>query len=368
MVCSIFATAWAQSSAVSLQQALDRPLDMTLEDATIADVFTTLTAKTGIRFIVDEQTTACLPYGDQTRVAVRLRNVTLRRDLARMLAPQALVWMIEGDAIRISPSDPLARMCRPASHDELQVLGRLQGQRLTVGGGDIVEQLRQLTGVKELNIVMRVTGDRAAAAAIADKALPCTGAEWLDAFCRDQSWTWYLSNDEIVVLDRKAQIERQLQQHVNLRYQNADIVNVLLDLARQGRFTLSMDPGVMNSLPIEVKTNFSVVMSNVTIAQALEVISGASGLDFPRIEEGVRVIASENLRSSRSGRRTPFFVRITMPGVDGVNLDVYMRADELPQKLVEQIQAQKTRLFELYGEAPEASEPATAEPSQPAAQ
>lgn len=351
MVCGIAGTTFAQSSTVALQQALDRPLDMTLEDATIADVFNTLTAKTGVRFIVDERTIACLPYGDQTRVAVRLRNVTLRRDLARMLAPQALVWTVEGDAIRIMPSDALARMVRPASHDELQILGRLSTDKLVPveKGSAAMDQLRQLPGLGDIELTIQVKGDLASAKARADQALPCTGAQWLDAFCRGESWTWYLWGDEIIVLDRKMQIERQLQQVVTLRYQNDKLVNILLDLAKEGRFTLAMDPGVMNSLPAEVATNFSLAMSSATISQALEVISGATGLEFPRTDEGVRVVASQKLlQSTRSGRRAPFFVRMSMPGIDGMEIDVFLRADDLPEDLQKHIEAQKQKLFENY--------------------
>src|ERR1035437_3612247 len=113
-------SAGGQTPSVSLQQALDRPIDaLTVENAPISEVFRRLSEKSGVKFVVDDQTRACLPYGDQTRLDVRMKNATIRKDLSRVLAPEALQWTIENDMVRIVPSEALARMCRRASYDEL---------------------------------------------------------------------------------------------------------------------------------------------------------------------------------------------------------------------------------------------------------
>jgi hypothetical protein len=347
-------SALGQSSPSSLQQALDKAVDLTIDNIPVSEVFRKLSEKTGVKFVIDDQTMACLPYGDQTRLNVRLENVTLRKDLSRVLAPVALQWVIEGDLVRIVPSEPLARMCRRASFEEMQILRKLTSEKVpSVEGSTMIDQLRKATGDKDLELSFQASGDKAAAIARADQALPCTGSDWLDRLCQQGPWTWYLWGDQIIVLDRKAQIARQLQQTVSLRYQNEKLVTILLDLARKGRVTLTMEPGVLNYVPSEVRGNFDLVMADVTIAQALEIISGHTGLEFIRTEAGLKVVPSEKLLSdagqtAAASRKTPFFVKTTLPGPGGLSIEVYFRPDELPDEMVQQIEAEKANLVKRW--------------------
>ena len=341
--------------SISLQQALDQPIDaLTVENVPIAEVFRKLSEKSGVKFVVDDQTMACLPYGDQTRLDVRMKNATIRKDLSRVLAPEALQWTIENDMVRIVPTEALARMCRRASYDELLTLGNFCSHKIaSVPGSTMIEQLRKDANNKELDLAFQGTGgDKAAAIAQADRAVPCTGAEWLDRLCQQGPWTWYLWGDQIIVLDRKAQVARQLQQQVSLRYQNEKLITVLLDLARKGRLKLDLEPGVLNYVPSEIRTNFNLVMADASIDQTLQVISGATGLEFVNTEEGVRVGPSEKLLkgmgAETGARKTPFFVRMNMPGPGGTTLEVYFRPDELPEEMVQQIEAQKADVIERW--------------------
>jgi len=342
------------AGGLSLQQALDKPIDsIVIEKTPILEVFRKFTDKTGVPFVVDEQTLACLPYGDQTCLTVRLRNVTIRKDLSQVLAPEALQWIVEGDTVRIVPSEALARMCRRASFDELQVLGKLYTEKVSaVKGATTIEQLRKVTEANDLDLAFQATGDKAAAIAQADKALPVTGAEWLDRLCQQGPWTWYLWGDQVIVLNRKAQVERQLQQQVKLRHQNETLTTILLDLARKARVTLAMEPGVMNYVPSEVRNNFNLVMADAPIRQALEVISGATGLEFLRTDEGLKVVPSEKLLkgggSEPGARKTPFFVRMTIPGPGGSSIDVFFRPEELPEEMVQQIEVEKNKMIERW--------------------
>ena len=67
-------------SGVSVQLALDKPVDLNITDAPISQVFQKLTQATGVRFVIGQDVYACLPYGDQTRLAVKLKN-GLREEL-----------------------------------------------------------------------------------------------------------------------------------------------------------------------------------------------------------------------------------------------------------------------------------------------
>lgn len=351
------APARGQSDAITLQKALDRPVNVDLADAPVREVFAELSRKTGVKFQIDPSALAALPYGDQTRLVVQLKNITLRKALSPMLAPQALQWSVDGGAVRISPSEALARMGRRASYDELRALGGLHARQLepAAKSGPTLGQLRKATGSAELRLTFEVKADEKAVLARADRMLPASGAAWLDALCRDQGWTWYLWGDEIKILSRKAQVGRQLECPVSLRYREAKLAAVLLDLARKARIKLEMAPGVLDYVSADVLENFSLAVADATVADALEVIRGATGLEFVRTDEGLRVQASEELKNravtTRPRRRSAFFVKMSMPGPKGVEIEVFLRSDELPEAFVEAVKARKAELIEKIGGA-----------------
>ena len=359
-------TLWGAAPAAAqggsdIQQNLDKSVNVTITDQPIREVFERLEDATGAKFTIDADTFERLPYGEQTRLRVTLKNITLRNALSPMLAPQALQWAVDGNTVRISPSEALYRMCRRATYEELQLLGRLNSGKLDAPtGGDaekrkaVLEQLQKLTEAPELNIDLLVKDlnmgpfvkdeDKINAAfARGYHALPGTPAAFLDALS-GSDMTWYLNGQSIVVLPRKDQVERQLQQHVTLKYQNEKLSDVLLDLARKARVQLTIEPGVMQLLPAEQRSNFSITMSDATIAQALEVISGSTGLKFTHTETGLGVEAGR-LGTATTGPaqrpRSPWMLQMDLDIGEGKTVRVMMRAEELPDDLREAIEAKK---------------------------
>jgi len=358
LVLAMVAVPAAGQSGVSVQLALDKPVDLNITDAPISQVFQRLTEATGVRFVIGQDVYACLPYGDQTRLAVKLKNVTLRNALSPMLTPQAMEWRIDKDSVRILPTAPLLRLIRRATYEELLGLGRILSVKLQPvdKAGLVADQLRTATGNKNLKLKFHAKTDKDAEARVgierANLALPCTGAQWLDMLCHGRGWTWFFRGDDVVIVEQKMQIQRQLQQQVSLRYEGADLTTVLLDLAHKARVQLNMDPGVMDYVPVETRKNFNLIMSEATIAQALEVISGATGLLFVTENQGVRIGASEKLKQSvepaadSSSKRSPFFLKTSIPLSDGSTLEAYIRASDLPAEVQTIINAEKARLVE----------------------
>jgi hypothetical protein len=350
------------SQPVAIQERLNQKLNLSIPDAPIGEVFAKLEKATGVRLKLSDDAAALLPYGKQTHMSVTLANVTLRDALTRMLAESALRWMVEGDSVVVWPNEALYRTSRRATFEELQTLGRLQTRRLTppAEGGDITEMMRKESGNNDLKLVMNVpdASDEMVKAAVAraNRVLPGTAAEWLDMLAGGE-WTWYLSGNDIIVVTRARQVERQLARQVTLRYQNEKLATVILDLARQARVKVEMEPGVLNALPVEVRNNFTLIMADATIAQALEVISGTTGLAFERLSDGLRVTAAARAPGAASiaqsqpttapagtGKK-PFLVRLNVP-VDGKVIEVFMRSDELPDDVVEAIEAGKAKFIQ----------------------
>lgn len=351
----------------SLQRNLDRHLDLTINPGLpIHEVFDKIAAQTNVKFVVSEDTLASLPYGSQTRLAISVKGLALRDALTPMLAPQALQWIVEDGVVRIMPSEPLYRMCRRATYDELQTLGRLNSARNGKGedtrmtplaGGEveqqiqnITDQVRKITGQQNLNLVFRTFEDkRQQALARAAAALPGTAAQWLDALTMSADWTWYLWGEEIVIIDRKKQVERQLAKQVSLKYQNEQLSNVLTDLAKKGRVVLEMEAGVLQLLAPEMRSNFNLMMADATVSQALEVISGGTGLTFTRTGEGIKVEASSRLMATSQPAAKPrasFFVRAKLPGPGGTMVELFIRSDDLPDDVRAAIEAEKAKFLD----------------------
>lgn len=346
---------WAAPSDANLQVALDKPVELDAGDMPIAQVFQRLTDATGVKFTIGPDVYACLPYGELTQMRVKIPKTTLREALSPMLAPLAMEWTIEAQAVRVVPSGALLRMTRRATRDELIVLGKIHSVKMqpTDKGPSVIEQLRKATGNKDLNLMLHMPKvDEEALTARAERVLPATAATWLDMLCHGQGRTWYLWGDDIIVVEKKTQIARQLRRQVSLRYENAELVTVLLDLARQANVKLNMEPRVMDYLSDEMRENFNLAMAEATIGQALEVISGATGLLFVREEEGIKVQASDSLKEkaaagSQVRKSRAFYLKHSVPLPGGGTVDVIIPSDEVPEDLRKAIMAERDRFFEI---------------------
>jgi len=377
-VAAVCAPAMAQGSA-NVQIALDKPVNLNLKEMPISQVFRKITEASGVRFVVRADAYDLLPYGEQTRLVVNIPNITLRNALGQMLLPLGLQWEVEGNAVQVVPTAPLVRMNRRATFKELSALGAVLTKRLQPieQGGAVVAQLRVHTGTKELDLIFphgTQRQDKEISFVRANRSLPTTAGQWLDLFGQSKGWTWYLDGVNIVLIDRKAQIQRQLQRKVTLRHEGADLTTVMLELAHKARVLLSMDPGVMDYVPVETAKNFNLIMSEATIAQALEVISGATGLQFIVEASGIRVAASEKLKaayeaaSGSSKSRSSFFVKLSIPLADGSVFESYIRAEDLPPEIHTIVNAEKAKLvdamFKKYGITRSTTQPATTQPAE----
>jgi hypothetical protein len=345
----------------ALQRNLDRKVELSANRLPIAEVFKKLSASTGVEFVIDDTAYQSLPYGAQTRLTAQVADITLRNALTPILSPEALQWTVEGGAVRIMPSEPLYRMCRRATYAELNVLGCLlspQVARITPSAktdaaeqlADIVEQLRKITENKALDIKFVVPEDkRAGAIAHAQKSLPGNGAAFLDALTSTNDWTWYLDGDRVIVLDRRKQIERQLARQVTLKYENESIAIVLTDLAHKARVQLEIEPGVIQMLPADARNNFNLRMTDATIAEAMEVISGGTGLSFTRTAEGIRVEAGKRMipdGNTPTRPRSSLVVRKTLTLKDGSTVDLIIRGEDMPDDLRSALEAEKAKAIE----------------------
>ncbi|MCD4823973.1 MAG: DUF4974 domain-containing protein [Phycisphaerae bacterium] len=362
VLCVLAVPAQAQPEAAggagAIQKRLDGPVELAVSDTPIEDVFKTLAKNTGVKFQIDPAALELLPYGNQTRLNVIIKGTTLRKALPQMLGPQGLGWKVEGDEICITPSGPLYRMCRRATFNELKALGAILTKRLAKAdrgqNATLTRVLRRVTGVKEMKVVYPQGMDAKRVRGILQKtrqAQPLTAAQWLDAFCRAGDLSWYLDKTRVVILSRKLQIERQLERKVSLRYQNSRLMQVMLDLARKAQVKLTFAPGVMNLLKPEARTNFTLIMADATISQAMEVISGTTGLKFTVTGKGIAVAPSAHLQagSPTAGNKTPqqpaFFIQTSIRLSSGSEVKIFLLPEQMSENLQKAITAERKRLM-----------------------
>jgi hypothetical protein len=124
-----------------------------------------------------------------------------------------------------------------------------------------------------------------------------------------------------------------------------------------------MSPGVMRHVPEGIKDSLNLIMEEATVSQALQALSGATGLKFTPTAKGLKVEASEAIKADGDGEerrrreRPPFFVRLSMPLKDGTNVDVFMRPDDMPEEVVQYILKRKADMVRSLEEEAKAAAP-----------
>ena len=341
VVCALAGPADGQDGQGIVMRALDEPVTITVTEAPIKQALEQLTAKTGLRLSLDEEALAYLPHGEQTRLSLTATRVPLREALGAMVAPMSLEWRVEADGVRIVPSPALERISRRPTFAELGILSKLAGQKLSPAR-PVEAQLQQACGIPELRIIWQGIAPEQQSQALvrADARLPATGQQYLDALAQENGWTWYVWGTEIIILPRQAQAERQLMRRTTLRYRNQPLLTILMDLASKADLKLSMNPGVLNYLSPQMRDNFTLLMSDSTVEQALQAITGATGLEFRTEPQAIRVGASPALLATTqltTRPRQPFLLMMEMPLPSGDKVMVPVRADDLPPELTAEI-------------------------------
>jgi hypothetical protein len=91
-----------------------------------------------------------------------------------------------------------------------------------------------------------------------------------------------------VIVSREEQIRAQLTKTLSARYNGVDVSQVLLELSQRAGVDFTVDPGAYEKIPHEFR-NIQLMLDNASVQQALESISGYTGLGFDITDKGVHV-------------------------------------------------------------------------------
>lgn len=329
--------------------ALDKTIDLRVQDAPIRQALDQLGEAAGIPISMATGTTYLLPYGGQTKLTATISRRPLREALVALLRPLGLSFKPTGTGLIIHATPPLKRIGRRATWEDLATLEKLYREEWSEA---LFESLRfQFQDMASSNgNVNRETLRRVAADVGAGLA-----ADVLERACDQQNWTWHPDGAIIAILTKTRQIERQLETRLSLRYTQASLTEALSDLANRADVLIRFDPGVLANLPPQTAERFSLSIENATVRQALEVIAGETGLGYVIEPEGVRMTdaaiasgpgtnggepttmaaqAQVTAQATAAALRSNSIVgQLTFPMPDGSSFSFFVRQNDLPPEV-----------------------------------
>lgn len=285
----------ALAPALAVAQAR-RPVDQVLDervakpiklDDKVGDVFKELNDKYRVRLKVHPKAVEWLPYGDETRVNVRIENLTLRQGLAQIFAGLGLAMYVQDDYVVVDPSPVLDRLGRRMSIGEAELLRNLAAEPLH---DYRIEQFEI-----DATALGRSASEAKTSLRVALKDIPAgNGLEQLEAATMALGWTWTPDNGRIVLAPQVQDLERRLDRPLDLNYTRVPLDEFLVDVGRRAGVLLRFEPGALDRVKArERKIDF--IQRNVSLRQVLELIAGRTSLPYHVVSDAVVIGAAAPL-------------------------------------------------------------------------
>jgi hypothetical protein len=345
-ICLAPRTRAAPDSSALINEALDQPVVLKL-NTVLPKAVSAIADKTGVKVEVDPAVWDLLPWGEQTNIEVNLDKQTLRAGLEAVAKRLGLVMVLKAQAVELQPMPALRRLGRRATDKELDALYLLSTTPLdNLPAADKekarVEQVIEAVDAK----LQQVRPDLAVEFRRRDMVktdqpifIPrnATLADALEAVSRETPATWYPWGRSIVVLPREMQIRNnQLGRPIDTRFDGVDISQVLVELEQASGVPFEIEPGAIQRIPPESR-RVTLILSPGTVQQALEAISGYTGLDYVVKGDGI-YIWNQSAGTATSA---------TDPAVGMIQLDngvqVMLRRSQLPADVQEYIDYRKNK-------------------------
>jgi hypothetical protein len=285
-------TARAQDTTALINEALDKPITLELNDVLPA-AMRAIANKTSVTVQADPAVWELLPWGEQTNISARIENQTLRQALSAITQKLGLTFTLGEQAVILQPMPALQRLGRRSTVQELQTLDRLSSEAMPEvrGAGTVREVLTaidlKLAGLK-VPFAIEDRLDVETRGKVVSIPRNATMADALEQISRQTRATWYPWARSVLLLPKEAQIRDMLSKTLTSRYNGADIGQVLEDLRRRAGVPVEIEPGAIQRIAPEART-VRVFWDNVTVQQALESLKGFAGIDYQVSDNGVKI-------------------------------------------------------------------------------
>ncbi|HMQ16934.1 MAG TPA: hypothetical protein PKC49_13260 [Phycisphaerae bacterium] len=335
------APALAQVPSELVEQALDQRIgSLEITAAPIRNALDTLEKETGLRFVVNDDVLALMPYGDATQIEIVVRDMSVRSALRQVFAGLGLAMRVAGDRVVIEPVPALAHLGRRLTIDEIALLDRLSREPWASVAGDPPIDLR----------IDPARAPRDGLRRALDQVRGDSALGKLDSACQALSWAWRPEGGRLVLTTREDETRRRLDRPIDVHYQKQMLDAVLSDLGARVGVNVLFEPGCLQQVDWREK-RVEMTQKNVSPRQALERICGSTGLRYEIEADGVRVYGPfqdsrghggpPGAMSAPAGEPGPEgdssadqrFVRIEIEVRPGVRMDALVPLVELPPAL-----------------------------------
>lgn len=332
---------FAQNSSALINEAMDKiqPLDL---NTNLPVAMKAIGEQTGVRVEAAPSVWELLPWGDQTTINAKIEGKTLRDALDAIARKLGLTVVLRDEAVELRPMPALARLGRRSNVQELAALDLLAST--PAGLNTDRPTMQQLLEAVDQKLVEKKSSfaieNRAADVVRPEQPINvprnATLMEALESIARDTRATWYPWDKSIVILPKDLQIRGQLDKSITVRYNGVDVSQVLAELSQRSGVEFSLEPGAIGHLPVELRT-IRLVLTNASIRQALESISGFTGLGYVVNENGVYIWNQQS--SAATGARDPVLGTMTLDN----GMQVYIRQSDVPPDMAEYLQSRRQR-------------------------
>lgn len=336
-----------------IEQAMDQAVDFEIVEKPLTEAFAIVSEATGVPLYIAPEVARLLPYGADTRMTATMHQMSLREGLGRLLQPLGMRCRTMGDQVVVIPSDGLWRIGRRATWNELKTLEWLAGLTWRNDPADL-EKLRAL-----LQFQVPESDPTSLLFAEMSRAGAGPADEILTLACRELGWSWHPWGKTLALITAEEQAWRDLQRPVTLQVEHQPLAAVLEQLSAQSGLHVQIDPEVLETLPRETRENFSLLLVDATVQQALEAITKATKLRIDLHSGGVNLVspmaemtaASPAPAPSTDFANDPIVGRVSLPGPGGVyHFEFFIRESDLPpdvraarQRLIDQAVEQMRR-------------------------
>jgi hypothetical protein len=320
-----------------IEQALDEPTKISLDNIKLGDAIGALTQQTGVRIVMSPEAMRFVAQGANTLVRkAEIANVPLRVGLTRLFEPLGMTWRVAESVVEVIPKDAIACLGRPPTKVELDLLSELSAMQPGLDERAL-DRLRP-----RIQFQVPDLGDTWGSLKAAVRAVGAgPGDEVLTTASEKLGWAWCLSGERITIAPAGAQYRARLQQPVSLRINNRPLYEVLNTVGAQVQVPIRVEPGVLAALPPGTQRSMILNVQQQPVEQILDGIAANTGLAYLIGPEGV-VFYRPSVGGGRTadappspGSADPYVAKIIVPLGDGRTFEWLIRRSELPEDLRE---------------------------------
>ncbi|MCO6438265.1 MAG: hypothetical protein J5J06_14315 [Phycisphaerae bacterium] len=344
-----------------IEQALDEPTSIQLENVRLDEAIGIVSAQTGVRLVMPQDVMNLAPHGGETVLQrVDISGMPLRAGLAKLLSPLAMDFVVQDDHVEIVATPALRCLGRSPTWSELELINKLATQSLD-GDESTLDRLRE-------RVQFRVPApDPWPLLASALKGVGSGSvSEALTIASGNLGWAWCVDGDRVVIETVSEQYRRYLERPISLRLNNRPLVEVLSAVGRASGVDVRSEPGTLASLPDSVQRNFSLNVTRQSAEDALEQIAAFTGLGYLIDADGVLFYRADRaLEGPTSTERgggedvrpaptagDPYVGKVVITLDSGTTMEWLVRRSELPPDLRQRREDDLRRAFERLRNMP----------------